>query len=159
LFNPALLGDTLVNETEAWRESHMKPGPLMRIQTLQERERKVHAVLVKLPDGQTRSLEPGEASRILKGVLENWAPVRLRTAGSDRNGARLVTSILLSIVLFIPRRLTCPALMKLGPRRVCLSDRLTVISVSTINSPAPRDQLADVWLVILLHLENRIEPS
>jgi BsuBI/PstI restriction endonuclease len=77
LFNPALVGDALVNETEAWRESHMKPGALMRIQALQERERKAHAVLINLPDGQTRSLEPGEASRILKGVLESWAPVRL----------------------------------------------------------------------------------
>lgn len=77
MFNPALIDDTLVNETEAWRESHMRPGALMRIRTLQERQRKVHAVLVKLPDGQTRSLEPGEASRILKGVLESWAPARL----------------------------------------------------------------------------------
>ncbi|MGH3887751.1 MAG: BsuBI/PstI family type II restriction endonuclease [Pseudonocardiaceae bacterium] len=49
----------------------------MRIHSLQERERSIHAVLVKFPDGQTQSLEPGEASRILKGVLESWAPVRL----------------------------------------------------------------------------------
>jgi hypothetical protein len=56
----------------------MSPGVRLRIATLRERERVVHAVEVRLPDGQIRRLEPGDASQILRGVLENWAPARLR---------------------------------------------------------------------------------
>lgn len=55
----------------------MSPGDLIRIRTVRDRDRQEHAVILTLPDGKVRSLEPGEASWILKGVVEEWAPVRL----------------------------------------------------------------------------------
>ncbi len=77
LLNPTLQDQDFTAATEAWRESHMKPGARFRIATLRERERAEHAVHVNLPGGGSRSLEPGEASAILRGVLEDWAPARL----------------------------------------------------------------------------------
>jgi hypothetical protein len=32
---------------------------------------------IQLPDGTTRTLEPGHSSLIIKGVIEAWAPARL----------------------------------------------------------------------------------
>jgi BsuBI/PstI restriction endonuclease domain/BsuBI/PstI restriction endonuclease HTH domain len=77
LFDPALEGDALDNAIDAWRATHMSPGDRFRIATLRERDRAGHAVVVRLPGGETRSLEPGVASTILRGVLEQWAPARL----------------------------------------------------------------------------------
>jgi hypothetical protein len=77
LFDPALAGDALDDAIEAWRDTHMSPGDRLRIATLRERDRAGHAVVVTLPNGQTRSLEPGRASTILRGVIEEWAPARL----------------------------------------------------------------------------------
>lgn len=77
LFDPALEGDALEAAIEAWRSTHMSPGDRLRISTLRDRERAGHAVEVTLPDGVTRSLEPGSASLILRGVLQDWAPSRL----------------------------------------------------------------------------------
>lgn len=80
LFNPELTGDALHDAIEDWRANHMSPGDRFRIQTLQQRERQVHGVEVTLPGGAKRSLEPGDASLILKGVVELWAPNRLGDA-------------------------------------------------------------------------------
>jgi hypothetical protein len=77
LFDPALEGDALGAAIEAWRGTHMSPGDRLRIATLRDRERAGHAIEVRLPDGVTRSLEPGSASIILRGVLQQWAPSRL----------------------------------------------------------------------------------
>ena len=77
LFDPDLGSEDLEAAVEAWRDSHMSPGQRFRISTLRERDHAGSAVEVTLPGGQLRSLEPGEASRILKGVLEQWAPARL----------------------------------------------------------------------------------
>jgi hypothetical protein len=77
LFDPSLSTDVLETAVETWRASHMAPGDRFRIATLRDRERAVHAVVVTLPDGTIRSLEPGDASLILRGVLEVWAPTRL----------------------------------------------------------------------------------
>jgi hypothetical protein len=78
LFLPALQGEELAEEIDAWRERSLDPGELVRVHAAHERERRAHAVDVTLPDGTRRSLEPGTASLILKGVLEDWAPSRLR---------------------------------------------------------------------------------
>ena len=77
LFDPSLSDDDLLSAVETWRASHMTPGDRFRIATLRERERAVHAVEITLPNGTVRSLEPGDASFILRGVIERWAPVRL----------------------------------------------------------------------------------
>ena len=78
LFNPALSSEEFNTAVDSWRATHMTPGSRVRIATLRERERAVHAVVVTLPNGTIRFLEPGDASRILRGVLEDWAPIRLR---------------------------------------------------------------------------------
>lgn len=77
LFDPSLEGQALEAAIEVWRTTHMSPGDRLRISTLRDRERATHAVRVTLPDGEVRSLEPGEASVILKGVVEQWAIARL----------------------------------------------------------------------------------
>lgn len=77
LFAPSLLEEELQHAIEQWRTSNMETGARVRIATLREREQRQHAVSVRLPDGVRRLLEPGDASLILKGVLENWAPARL----------------------------------------------------------------------------------
>ncbi len=78
LFDPSLHGEALARAIENWRATHMDPGDLFRINTHRERDRQVHQVTVTLPDGTVRHLEPGAASLILKGVVEQWAPARLR---------------------------------------------------------------------------------
>lgn len=77
LFDPALTDDALSTAIDAWRDEHMSPGGRMKAYTAQQRQQRAHTVPVTLPDGQTRTLEPGEASVILKGVIECWAPARL----------------------------------------------------------------------------------
>jgi hypothetical protein len=78
LFEPSLSDEQFIEAAEAWRASHMSPGDRFRMATLREREQAAYAVEVILPDGNTRLLEPGDASRILRGVLGSWAPARLR---------------------------------------------------------------------------------
>lgn len=77
LFDPALQGQELSDAIDAWRDSHMAPGEILRISTLLGRTHQAHEIAVRLPDGEVRRLEPGDASRILRGVFEEWAPARL----------------------------------------------------------------------------------
>lgn len=77
LFDPELTGDALDAAIESWRENHLNPGDLIKVRTARNRDREQYAVTVTLPGGTVRTLEPGEASLILKGVVEEWAPVRL----------------------------------------------------------------------------------
>lgn len=77
LFDPALTGTALDGAIDDWREAHMSPGARLRAMRAAERGGQAHQVLVKLPGGRTRSLEPGQASLILRGVIEEWAPRRL----------------------------------------------------------------------------------
>ncbi len=78
LFDPSLSGDDLTAAVERWQATRMSPGDRLRIATLRDRERVAHAVEVMLPGGTVRLLEPGDASLIIKGVVEEWAPRRLR---------------------------------------------------------------------------------
>lgn len=80
LFAPDLEGDALEAAIAAWRATHMTPGDRLRITTLRDRERAAHAVQVRLPNGTLRNLEPGDASIILRGVIQDWAPARLTDA-------------------------------------------------------------------------------
>lgn len=77
LFDPGLNGDAFEAAIEGWRATRMSPGDLLRIATHRDRERAVHAVEVRLPSGEVRALEPGNASIILRGVLQDWALSRL----------------------------------------------------------------------------------
>lgn len=77
LFSPELNGDDLVVAIDTWRGDHMDPGVLARLHTLRQREEAEHEVRVQLPDGAIRVLAAGESSRIIKGVVESWAPARL----------------------------------------------------------------------------------
>lgn len=78
LFDPALSGDALQSAIDAWVKSELTASAKIRLESLRARQQADHAVLVQLPSGVTRQLEPGRASRIIKGVVEEWAPRRLR---------------------------------------------------------------------------------
>jgi len=78
LFDPTLQGDALLQAVESWRRSHLGPGDMLKIDVARDRARQQHAVSLTLPMGAgTRELEFGDASLILKGVVEQWATVRL----------------------------------------------------------------------------------
>jgi hypothetical protein len=78
LFDPELSEEELGKRVETFRDNHMSPTGKVKALTARRRGDKVHAVSVTLPDGTVRQLEPGEASLILKGVIEAWAPARLK---------------------------------------------------------------------------------
>lgn len=80
LFDPELTGEAFEAAIEAWRDGHMTTTTRVKIQTLQARARVAESEAVILPNGQQRILEPGGASRILKGVIESWAQARLYDA-------------------------------------------------------------------------------
>lgn len=77
LFDPDLVDEALDDAITAWVDEHMSPGDRLRRKTMHSRAHQGHEVEVTLPDGTVRRLEPGDASRILKGVLEEWAIRRL----------------------------------------------------------------------------------
>lgn len=77
LFDPELDGEELEAALDAWRDSQMNPGARMKALVAQQRLANTHAVEVTLPNNDRRQLEPGDASAILKGVIETWATRRL----------------------------------------------------------------------------------
>jgi hypothetical protein len=77
LFDPALAESELALLIEVWRETRMSPIDRYRIRTGHDRQQREHAVMVTLPNGDVRALEAGDASHILKGLIEQWAPARL----------------------------------------------------------------------------------
>jgi hypothetical protein len=77
LFSPESTGDALIDAVDAYREAHMGPGGRVKALVARQRSDRTHAVEVTLPGGTVRQLEPGEASVILRGVIEQWAPARL----------------------------------------------------------------------------------
>lgn len=80
LFDPNLVGDALDNAIDAWREAHLGPLELVKINVQTKLDSAVGAVLVALPpDNTVRQLEPGVASEILRGVIEQWALSRLKS--------------------------------------------------------------------------------
>lgn len=77
LFDPALTGADLNAAIETWREGHLSPGAKLKAAYAIHEAQSSTAVKVTLPSGSIRTLEPGIASLILKGVIEQWAPARL----------------------------------------------------------------------------------
>ncbi len=79
IFNPALSERAVGFAAAEWREAHLSPAAKLRVRFAIEGEQAAHAVTVAMPNGAgTRMLEVGRASLILKGVIEDWAPNRLR---------------------------------------------------------------------------------
>lgn len=77
LFNPDLAEADFTQAADKWREKHLDPGTRLKAAYALNLESAKHAVTVNLPDGTTRTLEAGESSLIIKGVVEAWAPARL----------------------------------------------------------------------------------
>lgn len=95
LFEPSLNEDALVAAIDGWRDTHMSPAGRLKALAAQRLAESQHAVPVTLPDGTIRSLEPGETSVILKGVIEGWAPGRLRqpiVLSISEPGAKILTA-------------------------------------------------------------------
>lgn len=77
LFDPALSDDGVAQAADAWRTRHLEPGAQLKARHAANKEAREYEVQVSLPDGTIRKLEAGDASLILRGVVEQWAPVRL----------------------------------------------------------------------------------
>lgn len=77
LFDSALSDNDVVQAADAWRTKHLDPGARLKAQHAANKEARQHEVQVNLPDGTVRKLEAGDASLILRGVIEQWAPERL----------------------------------------------------------------------------------
>ena len=79
LFDSNLQDDALDTAIESWIGEHMSALGRYRSRAVRELAQEAHAIDVTLPGGQHRQLAPGEASLILKGVVEQWAPRKLHT--------------------------------------------------------------------------------
>lgn len=79
LFRPDLDDQALSAAIDHWRDTHLTPGDRLRIQHAIAMASQQHQVQVQLPGAGFRTLEPGVASQIIKGVVEEWAPRRLTT--------------------------------------------------------------------------------
>lgn len=77
LFDPSTGGDDLLEQIRTWRDEHLSPAAKLKAAFASYEEASDTAVKVSLPGGGVRTLEPGIASVILKGVIEDWAPVRM----------------------------------------------------------------------------------
>lgn len=77
LFDPELEGNELTKVIEEWTEQYLDVGARLRAHRAREAEAGEFAVTVTLPGGKQRALEHGGSSRLLKGVIEEWAPKRL----------------------------------------------------------------------------------
>lgn len=79
LFDPTLEDDDLDAAITTWIETHMTTSARAKAMAVRDHARATDAVKVTFPDGSVRLLEPGHASLILKGVVEEWAPRKLHT--------------------------------------------------------------------------------
>lgn len=75
LFDPALVGEALESQIEAWRQVRLNKAALARIQLVRAGTKKTpDGVMVEFPGGEGRALSPGESSYIAKSVVEEFAP-------------------------------------------------------------------------------------
>ena len=82
LLLPTLRGEALPRAIGRWREDNLTAGALARIALLRRGAvaREGH-VPVTLPNGETRTMQPGPSSVISKAVVEEFAPRFLETPG------------------------------------------------------------------------------
>lgn len=78
LFNPDLVGEYLDLAVDAWIEDHMSTAGRVRATLARRRARQSTVINVSMPDGTVVSLNPGPSSELLQGVIEGWAPLRLK---------------------------------------------------------------------------------
>jgi len=78
LLDPGLTGDDLDAAINTWQDRHLSPTGRARAQRARAAVQAGSEVVVNLPGGQTRTLHTGLSSEILKGVIEQFAPVALR---------------------------------------------------------------------------------
>jgi hypothetical protein len=71
LFDPALIDEPLAAVIAAWQEQHLSTGALARVR-LQQRSASAakSRILVTLPNGESRQMQPGLSSVITKSVVE-----------------------------------------------------------------------------------------
>lgn len=77
LFELTLVDNDFEQAATAWRNNHLDPGTRLKTNFALDEEASAHAVTVTLPNGTSRTLEPGMSSVIIKGVVETWASARL----------------------------------------------------------------------------------
>lgn len=82
LFDPGLVGQTRNQRIKKWREAHLTPSALARVQLVRQAAvAGSNSVLVSFPNGETRQLAPGPSSTIAKSVIEVFAPRFLEIPG------------------------------------------------------------------------------
>lgn len=82
LFDSTLDEATLLTRAEAWREKNLNPGALARVALVRRGAVGDDArILVTFPNKETRSLAPGASSKIVKAVVEVFAPAFLEKPG------------------------------------------------------------------------------
>ena len=82
LFDPSLTGRNLEEVIRRWQESNLSAGARARVAVVRQgavaaRER----ILVQLPNGEVRSMDPGPSSVVTKAVVEEFAPRFLADPG------------------------------------------------------------------------------
>jgi hypothetical protein len=77
LLSPDLTGDELNVAVKAWQGAHLTNIGRRRAKVKRDPASDPNRVDVTLPTGQTRSLHPGLSSHILKGVIEEFAKLKL----------------------------------------------------------------------------------
>jgi hypothetical protein len=72
-----------VDAIEHWRERHLTPAARARIALVRQgiTRRAADEILVRFPNGATRSLSPGTSSMIARAVIEEFAPRFLTSPG------------------------------------------------------------------------------
>lgn len=82
LFDPGLYGKALETAITAWQNSNLSTGALARIEIMRQGAVSSEGrVLVRLPSGETRQMQPGPSSVISKAVIEEFAPRFLEMPG------------------------------------------------------------------------------
>lgn len=79
LLDPELIDLQLDHAIDQWQRAHLSENIKWRVDARKRRERASAGISVRLPGiGTQRSLEAGPSSEIVRAVLEDWAPRRLR---------------------------------------------------------------------------------
>ena len=82
LLDPGLSGNALETAIIAWQNSNLSTGALARIEIMRQGAVSSEGrVLVRLPSGETRQMQPGPSSVISKAVIEEFAPRLLQMPG------------------------------------------------------------------------------
>ena len=82
LLDPVLSGNVLETAISSWQESNLSTGALARIEIMRQGAVSSEGrILVALPSGETRQMQPGPSSVISKAVIEEFAPRFLEMPG------------------------------------------------------------------------------